>query len=68
MLVKLTHSQNGPDANDPAEQAQIATQRGAAHPGGGIGGVGGEGLGGAVTDAATLAALNNPTETARRRT
>src|SRR5690606_1458686 len=44
-----------------AEQAQIATTVAELTAGGGIGGVGGEGLGVAVTEQATLNALDNPT-------
>ncbi len=64
VLVKLSASQNGPNAST-AEMGQIVanTPAGAASltMGGGIGGVGGEGLGGAVTDALTLTALGTPT-------
>jgi hypothetical protein len=60
VMVQLSADQNGPDPNNPAEQAQIATSVGQLSAGGGIGGVGGEGLGAAVTDPAILAALNNP--------
>lgn len=61
VMVELSASQNGPDPNNPAEQAQIASTVAQLTLGGGIGGVGGEGLGPAVTDPATLAALANPT-------
>ncbi|HEX4405749.1 MAG TPA: hypothetical protein VH560_13015 [Polyangia bacterium] len=63
VLVKLTAKQNGGDPNNPAEAQQIATDTmdtAQLMAGGGIGGVGGEGLGGAVTDPAVLAALNSP--------
>jgi hypothetical protein len=65
ILVKLTGSQSGPNSspgemaqtvpNTPAGQAQISA-------GGGVGGVGGEGLGPAVTDMPTLMALGAPTD------
>jgi hypothetical protein len=57
--IELTAEQNGPGAS-PAEQAQVAMNPGELTAGGGIGGVGGEGLGVAVIDAATLAALDAP--------
>ncbi len=57
VLVKLTTDQNGATGN---ETGQVATNPGDLLKGGGIGGVGGEGLGGAVTDNATLNALKNP--------
>ena len=55
VLVKLTGSSNG---NCPA--SQIATSLAQLTTGGGVGGVGGEGCGDAVTDAATLSALASP--------
>ena len=58
VLVKLTASQNGPTAG---EMGQVPTTVGQLTAGGGVGGVGGEGLGGAVTDPATLTALGAPT-------
>jgi hypothetical protein len=58
VFVKLTSKQNGPTV---AESSQVPTTVAQIGAGGGIGGVGGEGLGAAVTDAATLAALANPT-------
>lgn len=60
ILVRLSAQQNGPDLTDPGEQAQIATTVAQLTAGGGVGGVGGEGLGVAVTDANTLQALANP--------
>jgi hypothetical protein len=59
VFVKLTATQNGSTSN-PEEQAQIPANTGALSAGGGVGGVGGEGLGGPVTDPATLAALASP--------
>jgi hypothetical protein len=55
VLVKLTGSGNG---NCPS--SQIATTTTQLMAGGGVGGVGGEGCGGAVTDQPTLTALANP--------
>lgn len=60
ILVRLNAQQNGPNAADPGEQAQIPTSVGQLTASGGVGGVGGEGLGPAVTDANTLSALQNP--------
>jgi hypothetical protein len=60
VLVKLTAQQNGSVPSNPPEQAQIPANVGQLTSGGGVGGVGGEGLGGAVTDPATLAALQSP--------
>jgi hypothetical protein len=60
VLVKLTGTQNGANAANPAEAGQIPANVAALKAGGGVGGVGGEGLGGAVTDAATIAALAAP--------
>ncbi len=58
VLVKLTSTQDGATA---AQSGQVATDVPSLTAGGGIGGVGGEGLGVAVTDAATKAALAAPT-------
>ncbi|HEX3867326.1 MAG TPA: hypothetical protein VHV78_11265 [Gemmatimonadaceae bacterium] len=60
IFVKLTGSQNGPN-NSAGETAQIPSGSGDLTSGGGVGGVGGEGLGIAVTDAGTLTALGTPT-------
>ncbi len=60
VFVKLTATQNGPNGS-PAEKNQIAADVPSLKAGGGIGGVGGEGLGVAV-DAATLAALGMPAD------
>jgi hypothetical protein len=57
VLVKLTSTENGPTA---AEAGQVATSVAQLTAGGGVGGVGGEGLGTTVTDAATLTALGAP--------
>ena len=61
VLVQLVASQNGPDPTSPAEQAQIPTTTVQLKGGGGVGGVGGEGLGTAVADPGTLTALQTPT-------
>ncbi len=60
VMVELVSTQNGPN-NSTGEQGQIPSGTGSLTAGGGVGGVGGEGLGGAVTDPATLSALNAPT-------
>ena len=60
VLIKLTAQQNGPNAGNAAEQAQLPTDVSQLTAGGGVGGVGGEGLGVAVADPGTLSALQNP--------
>ena len=62
ILVALATSQNGANTNIPSENQQVPTAVGDLTKGGGVGGVGGEGLGPKVTDQATLAALDNPTD------
>jgi len=59
IMVKLTGAQNGPN-NTVEEISQIPTTSGQLTAGGGVGGVGGEGLGTAVTDPGTLTALGAP--------
>lgn len=59
VFIKIVATQNGPN-NSPGEVAQIPTSTGQLTSGGGVGGVGGEGLGTAVTDQATLTALGSP--------
>lgn len=59
IFVQLIGNQNGPNGN-PAELQQIAKSPNDLGTGGGIGGVGGEGLGVPVTDMATLTALASP--------
>ena len=59
ILVTLTGSQNGPNSS-AGETAQIPTTTGQLTSGGGVGGVGGEGLGTAVTDPPTMTALGSP--------
>lgn len=60
VFIKVVGTQNGSNPNAPGEGAQIPSTIGDLTAGGGVGGVGGEGLGGGVTDAGTQAALNNP--------
>jgi hypothetical protein len=59
VLVKLTATQNGPNGS-PGETAQIHQNPGQLTAGGGVGGVGGEGLG-TATDQGTITALGAPT-------
>jgi hypothetical protein len=61
VFVKLSASQNGPNPDSTAEQAQVATDVPSLTAGGGIGGVGGEGLGTAVNDGAVRDLLDAPT-------
>jgi hypothetical protein len=60
VMVQLTGHQNGPNAS-AGEMAQIPKTVADLTAGGGVGGVGGEGLGTAVSDPATIAALGSPT-------
>lgn len=60
ILVKLSGEQNGPNSNSPAEMAQIPNAVSDLTAGGGVGGVGGDGLGVMISDAATLSALGSP--------
>jgi hypothetical protein len=59
VFVQLVGSQNGFDPNNPLLQGQIADSVSELTAGGGIGGVGGEGLGAAV-DPTLLAVLDAP--------
>jgi hypothetical protein len=59
ILVQLTASQNGPDLTKPGEQAQVPSAPGDLKAGGGVGGVGGDGLGVAV-DPTTATLLGTP--------
>jgi hypothetical protein len=59
--VKLVGTQNGPNPGDPGEAAQIPATPGDLMAGGGVGGVGGEGLGVAVSDPNLVTALGAPT-------
>ncbi len=65
ITINLSGTQNGGNASNPGETAQMPTSVGQLSAGGGVGGVGGEGLGGAVTDPATLTALGSPTGSAQ---
>jgi hypothetical protein len=56
VLVKLSALQSGPTAGEQGQVPAMASQLTA-----GVGGVGGEGLGPAVTDMPTLTALGSPT-------
>lgn len=60
--IQVTGTQNGVNPNVPAQDAQIAHNTTELTAGGGVGGVGGEGLGGAVTDPAISTALGAPTD------
>jgi hypothetical protein len=62
IMLKLTATQNGSNPAIPSEAVQIATTASSLAAGGGIGGVGGEGLGPGVTDMPTLTALTAPTD------
>jgi hypothetical protein len=59
--VRITTTQNGA-MDHPAERGQVALDPADLSAGGGIGGVGGEGLGTPVTDPATRNALTNPSD------
>jgi hypothetical protein len=59
VLVKLNATQNGADPNNPLEKTQIPTVIGDLTKGGGVGGVGGEGLGPAAA-AGDVTALGMP--------
>lgn len=60
ILVRLTAHQNGADPSNPLTLSQIATDVADLKNGGGIGGVGGEGLGPGVTDPGILDAFDDP--------
>ena len=61
VFVHLTATSNGADPSSPLQAAQVADTVSQLKTGGGVGGVGGEGLGPAVTDTMTLQALKTPT-------
>jgi hypothetical protein len=60
IFVRLSGAQNGYDPTNPDQAAQVPGSVAELTEGGGVGGVGGEGLGPGVTDPATLDALDNP--------
>lgn len=60
VFVQLVGEQNGYDPNNPLIQGQIADSIADLTAGGGVGGVGGEGLGPGVTDPGLLSALDTP--------
>ncbi len=60
IVIQLSGTQSGANPMSQSEQSQIPSNVAALKAGGGVGGVGGEGLGPAVTDGATLNALQNP--------
>lgn len=60
VMVKLVGDQNGFDPSNPADAAQVPDSVADLTTGGGVAGVGGEGLGGPVVDLATLDALDAP--------
>ncbi len=60
VLVKLIAQQNGFNPNAPGEGNQYPVDAGQLSAGGGVGGVGGEGLGPPVTDPGTISALQSP--------
>jgi hypothetical protein len=61
VMVSITGTQNGVNPSVPGQVNQVPKTVGDLTSGGGVGGVGGEGLGVPVTDQATLDALKNPT-------
>jgi hypothetical protein len=60
VFIQVVGAQNGPNMGAMGEAAQMPANVAQLTSGGGVGGVGGEGLGSAVTDAPTLAALGSP--------
>jgi hypothetical protein len=59
--VRIDGQQNGYNPSVPSQAAQVPTGVPALTAGGGVGGVGGEGLGEQVTDPTVIAQLANPT-------
>ncbi|HEX4462399.1 MAG TPA: hypothetical protein VIA18_30690 [Polyangia bacterium] len=62
VMVQIVATQNGGDPTNPIEGTQFPTSPGTINSGGGVGGVGGEGLGGAVSDPGTSTALGAPVD------
>src|SRR6478735_7544505 len=62
LSVRITGTQNGPRSEDASEKGQIAGSVSDLTRGGGIAGVGGEGLGPGVTDERLRSGLSAPTE------
>ena len=60
ITIQLSGSQNGADPSIPGQAAQIPSNVGKLTEGGGPGGVGGQGLGVAITDKDLLTALDKP--------
>lgn len=60
IFVKLSGEQNGVDPNEPTDEPQLPLSIAELDEGGGVGGVGGEGLGPAVFDPETMDALDVP--------
>ncbi len=60
IFVKLSGEQNGVDPNNPTDEPQIPEAVDELHSGGGVGGVGGEGLGPPVDDMETMGAFDEP--------
>mgnify|MGYP003592174349 CR=1 FL=1 len=60
IFVKLSGEQNGADPLNPTDLPQIPVDPGQLDEGGGIGGVGGEGIGPPVFDPGTMDALGKP--------
>jgi hypothetical protein len=61
VFIDIQATQNGANASAPGESQQIPTSVAQLSSGGGVGGVGGEGLGAPVTDSGTQMALATPT-------
>ncbi len=60
IFVKLSGEQNGVDPNNPTDQPQLPVDLPDLDEGGGVGGVGGEGLGPGVFDPETMDAFDAP--------
>jgi len=60
ITIQIQGTQNGADTSIPGQAAQIPSSVGELTKGGGPGGVGGQGLGVAITDKTVLEALDDP--------